>query len=240
MNIRKRRSDRSGRPPLLSPGRPSVAGRDERRRFWAAIAAGLTSEEAGISRLQSERRSRSFACKATRCRRSLADSGGRHRRSPGSCGATPPPEAAVWNIVRRQRNGMPSEPLAVPSRRSLRKTGHCGRMWKNDWLASSSLRTVLLFPVRPCAGKAVGMDPGRIGGGQTHGARSRSPVACRSTSRKMRPCTSAMKPSIKRCSFTLEVRCAASWRPVCAPGGHCGCRGRACTSEARPSSRPRS
>ena len=88
--------------------------------------------------------------------------------------------------------------------------------------------------------KAVGMDPGRIGGGQTHGARSRSPVACRSTSRKMRPCASAMKPSIKRCSFTLEVRCAASWRPVCAPGGHCGCRGRACTSEARPSSRPRS
>jgi IS30 family transposase len=46
MNIRKRRSDRSGRPPLPSPGRPSVAGRDARRRFWAAIAAGLASEEA--------------------------------------------------------------------------------------------------------------------------------------------------------------------------------------------------
>lgn len=53
MNIRKRRPDRSGRPPLPSPGRPSVAGRDERRRFWAAIAAGLASEdaagEAGVS-----------------------------------------------------------------------------------------------------------------------------------------------------------------------------------------------
>lgn len=46
MNIRKRRSDRSGRPPLPSPGRPSVAGRAERRRFWAAIAAGMESEEA--------------------------------------------------------------------------------------------------------------------------------------------------------------------------------------------------
>ena len=46
MNIRKRRSDRSGRPPLPSPGRPSVAGREERRRFWAAIAAGMESEEA--------------------------------------------------------------------------------------------------------------------------------------------------------------------------------------------------
>ena len=53
MNIRKRRSDRSGRPPLPSPGRPPVAGRDERRRFWAAIAAGMESEdatlEAGVS-----------------------------------------------------------------------------------------------------------------------------------------------------------------------------------------------
>ena len=48
MNIRKRRSDRSGRAPLPSPGRPSVAGRDERRRFWAAIAAGMASEEAAV------------------------------------------------------------------------------------------------------------------------------------------------------------------------------------------------
>ena len=48
MNIRKRRSDRSGRAPLPSPGRPSVAGRDERRRFWAAIAVGMASEDAAV------------------------------------------------------------------------------------------------------------------------------------------------------------------------------------------------
>src|SRR3954454_14664505 len=48
MSARKRRSDRSGRPPLFSPGRPPIAGRDERRRFWAAIAAGLASEDAGV------------------------------------------------------------------------------------------------------------------------------------------------------------------------------------------------
>jgi len=48
MRIRKRRSDRSGRAPLPSPGRPPVAGRDERRRFWAAIAAGLASEDAAV------------------------------------------------------------------------------------------------------------------------------------------------------------------------------------------------
>ena len=48
MNGRKRRSDRCGRAPLPSPGRPPVAGREERRRFWAAIAAGRASEEAAV------------------------------------------------------------------------------------------------------------------------------------------------------------------------------------------------
>src|SRR6476661_2359053 len=45
----KRRSDRSGRAPLLSPGRPPVAGRNELRRFWAAIASGLSSEDAATT-----------------------------------------------------------------------------------------------------------------------------------------------------------------------------------------------
>jgi len=48
MSMRKRRSDRCGRLPLSSPGRPPVAGRDERRRFWAAIAAALSSEDAAV------------------------------------------------------------------------------------------------------------------------------------------------------------------------------------------------
>jgi IS30 family transposase len=48
MSVRKRRSDRSGRAPLPSPGRPPVAGRDERRRFWSAIAAGMSSEDAAV------------------------------------------------------------------------------------------------------------------------------------------------------------------------------------------------
>jgi IS30 family transposase len=48
MARRRRRSDRSGRAPLFSPGRPVVAGRDERRRFWAAIAAGMASEDAAL------------------------------------------------------------------------------------------------------------------------------------------------------------------------------------------------
>src|SRR3954452_14461805 len=48
MAIRKRRSDRAGRGALPSPGRPSVARREDRQRFWAAIAAGCSSEDAAV------------------------------------------------------------------------------------------------------------------------------------------------------------------------------------------------
>ena len=48
MPTRKRRSDRSVRLSLRSPGRPPVAGRDEQRRFWVSIAAGLSSEDAAV------------------------------------------------------------------------------------------------------------------------------------------------------------------------------------------------
>ena len=42
----RRRSDRALRGKLGSPGRPGVARREDRRRFWAAIAAGVSSEDA--------------------------------------------------------------------------------------------------------------------------------------------------------------------------------------------------
>src|SRR3954470_16229313 len=46
MTVRKRRSDRSGRGALPSPGRPSAARREDRRQFWVLIAAGCSSEDA--------------------------------------------------------------------------------------------------------------------------------------------------------------------------------------------------
>ena len=46
MKARQRRSDRALRGVLRSPGRPGVARREDRRRFWAAIALGLASEAA--------------------------------------------------------------------------------------------------------------------------------------------------------------------------------------------------
>ena len=44
----RRRSDRALRDKLRSPGRPGVGLRDERRRFWAFIASGLSSEDAAM------------------------------------------------------------------------------------------------------------------------------------------------------------------------------------------------
>src|SRR6266511_1691946 len=53
MTARSRRSARAGRPAMRSPGRPPVGRREHRLRFWAAIARGLSSEdaaaEAGVS-----------------------------------------------------------------------------------------------------------------------------------------------------------------------------------------------
>ena len=46
---RRRAADRAGRPRMRSPGRPPVGHREHRQRFWAAIARGLSSEEAGIA-----------------------------------------------------------------------------------------------------------------------------------------------------------------------------------------------
>jgi IS30 family transposase len=48
MGTRRGVLDRAGREVLRSPGRPPVAQREDRRRFWAAIAAGLSSEAAAV------------------------------------------------------------------------------------------------------------------------------------------------------------------------------------------------
>jgi IS30 family transposase len=41
-------SQLTGRPVMRSPGRPPVGRREHRQRFWAAIARGVTSEQAGV------------------------------------------------------------------------------------------------------------------------------------------------------------------------------------------------
>lgn len=41
---RKHRADRALRAPMRSPGRPAVARREHRQRFWAAIARGVRAK----------------------------------------------------------------------------------------------------------------------------------------------------------------------------------------------------
>ena len=49
MRSGRRQSDRALRPVLKrGPGWPGVAQRENRRRFWAAIALGRSSEAAGL------------------------------------------------------------------------------------------------------------------------------------------------------------------------------------------------
>lgn len=50
MTLRRQwRADRAKRAKLRSPGRPAAAGREQRRQFWAAIAAGRSTEEAAVT-----------------------------------------------------------------------------------------------------------------------------------------------------------------------------------------------
>src|SRR5258708_7879091 len=107
---------------------------------------------------------------------------------------------AQWHADRAARRPKPAKLALNPALRT----------YVEERLASSSLRTGLLFPARQCPGKAVGTDNGKTGDGQVPGARSRSPVACWSISQTMEPCASAMKPSIKRSSFRAGAGCAVN------------------------------
>ena len=241
MNIRKRRSDRSGRVRLFSPGRPPVAGREERRRFWAAIAAGTASEDAAVG----------VGVPQAVGTRWFRKAGG---MPPSMFGLSAKPlcgrylsfaEREEIALLRVQgysmqevarRLGRVASTISRELRRNAatRSGGLEYRATTAQWHAeraarrpkqaklarNATLRTyveerlagVVVAPSgAPVPGPVVSWkDHGRTGDGQTPGARSRSPVACRWTSRTTRPCASAMKPSIKRCSFKVEARCAAN------------------------------
>ena len=50
MGRKIRAADRAGRPAMCSPGRPPVGRLEHRQRFWAAVARGLSSEDAALQR----------------------------------------------------------------------------------------------------------------------------------------------------------------------------------------------
>jgi len=107
-------------------------------------------------------------------------------------------KAAAWSIAPRQRNGTPSELLAVQSRRSLRSMRHCKPMWRNG-LAGAVVAPSggSCFP-----GPAVswnGRRPwnprqDRRWGKALWSPETDRPPSADRTSRKMRRCASATKP----------------------------------------------
>ena len=174
---------------LRSAAGVSAACRDsmvpEGRRHSTSRRSGprRSRSPGGISRFRSARRSRFFACRAIRCRRSLAALGGRPRRSRVSYGATRRPAAAGSSIGRRQPSGTPSDRPGARNPRSLRSIPALRAYVENDWLASSSPRAALPFLVPPFPGRAVGMAATgpTMGQGLEPGADRSSPG--RSTSR---------------------------------------------------------
>ena len=229
-----RRADRLWRDAMNAGGSgPAIASGDEQRgccvrgRCVATCRCQIVPEggrhatsdvqvfgEAALRAIPlawwSERRSRFFGSRAAPCRRLGVGSADRPLRSPVSYGATPPPVAGGWSIARRPPSGTPSDQPGVRSRRSLRSIRLCALMSRKGWLEWSSLRAAVPFPVLRFPGRDAGMASDRIDDGPEHGARSRSPSACRSTSRTTRRCASATKPSIRRSSSKAEGHFAAN------------------------------
>ena len=167
---REQRAVRLYRGQIPSPGRPTVAWRQDRVRFWQAIARGLTSEDAaaeigvspavgtrwfrqagGVTRthaprvgplpvVRRTRRDRVVPRPEPACERSHGAWGGRRRRSPASCGATPRRGRMTWNTGRRSRNGMPSAGPAGRRPPNWRPTSSCASTCRNGWPDRSATR----------------------------------------------------------------------------------------------------
>ena len=134
---------------MWSPGRPSTARREDRVRFWTAIARGVSTDDAAAEACVSsavgarwfrqgggmpsislapatgryltlnERTSRSGVCSTSACARRPAGWAGRRQRSLASCAATRRLAATSWRIGRPRRSGTPS---GVPAARRCPRT----------------------------------------------------------------------------------------------------------------------
>ena len=244
MNIRKRRSDRSGRVRLFSPGRPPVAGREERRRFWAAIAAGTASEDAAVG----------VGVPQAVGTRWFRKAGG---MPPSMFGLTAKPlcgrylsfaEREEIALLRVQgysmqevarRLGRVASTISRELRRNAatRSGGLAYRATTAQWHAERAARRPKQAKLAQrgvknlCRGTVVWRRCGSERGSCSRPGRVLEKPSARTTEgpamgkrlepgadrpspagglRTTRPCASAMKPSIKRCSFKVEARCAAN------------------------------
>ena len=204
----------TGRPAMRSPGRPPVARREHRQRFWLAISEGLSSEDAaaaaGVSPAVGARwfregggmptaspapllgRYLSFAEREEIAILRAQGASGRaiarrlRRRSHARYAGTLRHIAASWSIERPRRSGMPSDVRSVPRSPSSPATTSSMVTFRNGCQARSSGPTVWGWSALRCAGLAVDMGAVSTDAGPRRGARSRSRTGCRSTSLMMR------------------------------------------------------
>ena len=234
MPTRKRRSDRSGRASLRSPGRPPVAGRGEQHRFWVSIAAGVSSEDAAVGAGVPQAVETRWFRKAggmppATCRRSAKPLSGRYlslsereelailhsqglgvRQIARRIGRS---ASTVSRELRRNaatRSGIASVRPGGQSLRSWRSTRRCDPTCRSAWPARSLVRAGWRFLGRAYRGRDADMDLVSHGDGRRLGARSRFPAAYGSISPTMEQCGSAMKPSTRRYSCKAGARCAGS------------------------------
>src|SRR6476646_2228984 len=236
MSNRKRSSDWAGRGVLRSPGRPGVARREDRRRFWAAIAAGLASEDAacrvGVSPAVGTRWFREAGgmppaalapSSKPLCGRYLSFA---EREEIALCRAQ---GQGVREVARRL--GQAASTISRELRRNAATRGggldyrataaqwHAERAARRPKPAKLVTNAALQTYVQDRLAGVIATSGGAAvrgpvvpwkGSGPGRGARSRLPSGCGSTFRAMRQCASATRPSTRHCTCRAEARCGAS------------------------------
>src|SRR6202453_2673168 len=214
----RRRSDRALRDKLRSPGRPPVAWQEHRRRFWALIAEGLSSEDAamkvGVSQPVGFRWFRTAGGMApSHLSRSSKPTSGRYlsfvereeiallraeglgvREVASRLGRAP-------STISRELRRNAATRSGNLDYRAITAQWHAGRAaWRPQraqLAANPPLRSL---------GKVDGTGDAGADGGDWHGAHNKSPNGCCSIARMTRRCASATRRSTRRSTFKAEVR----------------------------------
>ncbi len=260
-----RASGQTGRATTGWTGHPGVGRRENRRRFWAAVARGLSSEAAGVeagvppgvgSRWFREGGGMPTVTQAPPSGRylSLAEreeiailrAGGHGVREIARTArplavddlqgaATATPRPAAGTAP-RSRSCTPSGARGGRRPPSSWRTRSCATTCRSGSPARSAGPTARRCQgPRSRHGRAATGRAARTAGGRSRGAPSRYRTACAWTSPMMGRCGSPTRRSTSRSTCRAGGRCAASWPPACGPAGRCASPGPAPVVAAKAS-----
>jgi len=268
MGVRERqRSVQRYRGQIPSPGRPTVAWRADRVRFWAGIARGVKTEDAAAG----------ASVSSPVAFRWFRHAGGVNPFLPEAVSGrylsfAEREDSAIWRAqglgVREiaRRLGRSSSTIS----RELRRNAST-RTYRLEYKASTAQWHAERRARRPKAAKlttngrlheyvqdrlsgAVTIPDGRRAGppgraatsptagtvaGCTAGAPNRSPPDSRSTSPMMARCGSATRRSTRPCTSKAAGRSNANWSHACGPAGRCASLALEPDSRRGRTSRPR-